>query len=294
MHQQISSSAAARPVPASFFRVEAAPRDDRSHRLYVAIPARRRLVRARIVPKSSSSSFSIGANGGDDGVSGASSLPSPSTSSTSSASSSASSSTSQSPDPMRPYRRAQSRSMVRFMLPAALIPLADPLLTLVDVLFVSHGGDLLLPPAAGGGAAGALGRALLLSSSSSSSSLASGVGIAATATEQLAALSPNAQIFTFIQYMLGGLGGFFLSTFLFQPLLKSFCFSPSRGGRRGGLLSEARREKKRQKNKKTLVLNPFLFSCCESNRQHRSGDGQRDLLLPAGHRERRRRGRSKD
>lgn len=113
---------------------------------------------------------------------------------------------------MRPYRRAQSRAMIRFMLPAALIPLADPLLTLVDVLFVSHGGDLLLPPAAGGGAAGALGRAFLLSSSfssSSNSSLLAG-GVAATATEQLAALSPNAQIFTFIQYMLGGLGESFL------------------------------------------------------------------------------------
>lgn len=100
--------------------------------------------------------------------------------------------------------------MWRFMLPAALIPLADPLLTLVDVLFVSHGGDLLVPPAAGGGAAGALGRAFLLSSASSSSSSSSSSSLLATATEQLAALSPNAQIFTFIQYMLGGLGESFI------------------------------------------------------------------------------------
>ena len=107
---------------------------------------------------------------------------------------------------MRPYRRAQARSMLRFLLPAALIPLADPLLTLVDVLFVSHGGDLFFPPAAGGGAAGALGRAFLSSSSSSSPLATAGGVVAATATEQLAALSPNAQIFTFIQYMLGGLG----------------------------------------------------------------------------------------
>ena len=92
--------------------------------------------------------------------------------------------------------------MLRFMAPAALIPLADPLLTLVDVLFVSHGGDLLLVPSpavggggsGGGGVAAIVGRALSLA------------GATATATEQLAALSPNAQIFTFIQYMLGGLG----------------------------------------------------------------------------------------
>ena len=194
-----NNAAAWRPAPAASFRVEAAataPRQAPLHCRRASFPARRRL-RARLVPKSSSHAFLIGANDGDDDA-----LPSTSASTTPSTVSPSTAAA----DPMRPYRRAQARSMLRFMLPAALIPLADPLLTLVDVLFVSHGGDLFFPPAAGGGAAGALGRAFLSSSSSSSPLATAGGVVAATATEQLAALSPNAQIFTFIQYMLGGLG----------------------------------------------------------------------------------------
>lgn len=191
---------ASRPALASSsFRVAAAPRQAPPRR---CLPARRRL-RARLVPKSTDA-IPIGAKNDDDADVGAASTSAPSQPPSSST------------DPMRPYRRAQSRAMWRFMLPAALIPLADPLLTLVDVLFVSHGGDLLSPPALGGGAAGALGRAFLLSSaspsssSSSSPSPSSSSSLLATATEQLAALSPNAQIFTFIQYMLGGLGQSFI------------------------------------------------------------------------------------
>lgn len=193
MPQQMNIAPARPAVAASCFRVATARQPYPRRCCGVASPARRRF-RASFVPKSSSSSSVpiIGAN--DDAAADSDGLPSHSTTSTS--------------DPMRPYRRAQARSMLRFMAPAALIPLADPLLTLVDVLFVSHGGDILFPPSAGGGLAGLLGHALSSSSSSSSSSL--GTKIAATATEQLAALSPNAQIFTFIQYMLGGLGEFSL------------------------------------------------------------------------------------
>jgi Na+-driven multidrug efflux pump len=145
------------------------------------------------VPKSSSSSSgaipfrsSSDKNDAPSSTSTSASSPTPSSTSTTPPPSAAAD------DPMLPYRRSQAAAMLRFMAPAALIPLADPLLTLVDVLFVSHGGDLLVSSPGRAGVAGLVGRALSLSG--------------ATATEQLAALSPNAQIFTFIQYMLGGLG----------------------------------------------------------------------------------------